>query len=135
MASKDRRRGLNITLPQVLVALGLVFGFAVISSFTQKIEKTRSIKAEGQRLMATATALIVEQEALRVTQVYVESDDFTRREAPPVIKYLPEGGVLVVVVTPPAETQLPGATPTPGDQRLVRENWQVWGEMFFDPKD
>ena len=133
--SKGRLRGLNITVPHILMALGVVLSIVVLSSFAQKMEDTRSIRAEGSRLRATATALMIEKQALMVTQVYVESDAFTRSEAPSVIKYMPADARLVVVVTPEYVPRSSDPTPIPAKQPVKVDNWHVWREMFFGPQD
>ena len=134
-AFKGPRRSLNITASQVLIALGLAVSIAVVYSFTQKIKQTRSIRAEGGRLSTTATALMREQDALRVTQAYVESGDFPERDGPAVLKYLPPGAVLVVVVTSVAEGEIPASPPTPVVEQEVDDNLQTWRKLFFDPQD
>ena len=131
MTSKHRRRGLNITVPQILCVMALVAGASVISRFTQKMDQTQRIQALGNRLSVTATAEKAENAALTATLAYVESDSYPKREAPSVLKMIPADGVFVNIVPNGQAAEAPTPASGPPIDNQVSENFQVWSELFF----
>ena len=134
-AAAQRRNGLRITFPQVLILLGLVFGIWFLSSFSRMMDRSHTIRAQESKLLVTVTALYQEQAGLKLTQAYVSSDGFVVRALRKDLKYGLPGETHIVVITPAVETG-PQTTltyaPVPPPHT---PNWLVWRDLFFAPNN
>ena len=134
-AAAQRRNGIRISFPQMLILLGLVFGVWFLSSFSRMMDRSHTIRDQEKQLLATVTALYEEQAGLKLTQAYVSSDAFVERALRTDLKYGLPGETHIVVITPAVETSsqttlvyadvLPPHTP----------NWRVWRDLFFAPNN
>lgn len=124
-----RKRGLNISMPQVLLVLGLVAALSVIINFSSRIQAEQRISAEAARLRDEVTAMAATQAARATELAYVQSDAYVIEWAHSEGRLVQDGEVLVVPV--------PGATaaPTPQPQAPAPEvpdsNLQIWLDLFF----
>ena len=134
-AATQRRSGLRITIPQVLITLGLAVGIWFLSSFSHMMERSQTIRAQENQLVATVTALHQEQAGLKLTQTYVSSDAFVERALRTDLKYGLPGETHIVVITPAVETG-PHTGLAYADVPLPQTpNWVVWHDLFFAPNN
>ncbi len=134
-AAAQRRNGLRITFPQVLILLGLVFGIWFLSSFSRMMDRSHTIRAQESQLLVTVTALYQEQAGLKLTQAYVSSEGFVVRALRKDLKYGLPGETHIVVITPAVETE----PQTPRTYAYAppphTPNWLVWRDLFFAPNN
>ncbi len=127
---RDRRRGLNISLPQVLVVVGLIIGLSVIIDFNRRIQAEQRIAAESNQLRAEVTALAATQSALATEVAFAASDAYVAQWAHGEGRYVQPGEVLVVPVAPLGAVTTPAPTvtvePTPPS------NFEIWWSLFFE---
>lgn len=129
--SSRQKRGLNISLFQVLLVLGLIVGVSVILDLNQRMRAAQTIIAEAERVDGDVTALAFEQVALQTTLEYVKSDAYVEDWAYSDGQLVRPGDVLVVPVTKPGAP--PPATPAPPPPAPVQiANWELWWEIFFE---
>ena len=132
--AKQRRGQLRITLPQVMIIVGLAVGVWFLSSFSHMMERSQTIRTQESQLIATVTALHQEQAGLRLTQAYVSSDAFVEQALRTNLKYGLPGETHIVVITPAVETG-PQTELSYVQVPLPRTpNWLVWRELFFAPQ-
>ncbi len=134
-AATQLRSGLRITLPQVLIMLGLAVGIWFLSSFSRMMERSQTIRTQESQLIATVTALYQEQAGLSLTQAYVSSDAFKERALRTDLKYGLPGETHIVVITPAVETGPQPAVAYVEVPPPHTPNWLVWRELFFDPNN
>ena len=134
-AAAQRRNGLRITFPQMLILLGLVFGVWFLSSFSRMMDRSHTIRNQESQLLVTVTALYQEQAGLKLTQAYVSSDAFGKNVLRNKMKYGLPGETHIVVITPAVETG-PQTTVTYADVPPPHTpNWLVWRDLFFAPNN
>ena len=132
-AATQLRSGLRITLPQVLIMLGLAVGIWFLSSFSRMMERSQTIRAQESQLEATVTALHQEQAGLKLTQTYVSSDAFVERALRTDLKYGLPDEKHIVVITPAVETSAQTELAYAEVPQPHTPNWVVWRDLFFAP--
>ncbi len=130
-AATQQRSGLRITLPQVMIMVGLAVGIWFLSSFSHMMERSQTIRAQESQLIATVTALHQEQAGLKLTQAYVSSDAFVVRTLRANLKYGLPGETHIVVITPAVETGPQTALAYVNVPPPHTPNWLVWRDLFF----
>ena len=132
-AATQLRSGLRITLPQVLIMLGLAMGIWFLSSFSRMMERSQTIRLQESQLEATVTALHQEQAGLKLTQTYVSSDAFVKRVLRKDLKHGLPGETHIVVITPAVETSSQTELAYAEVPPPHTPNWVVWRDLFFAP--
>jgi cell division protein FtsB len=123
------RRGLNISGPQVVLILGVVFALSVIINFSARIQTEQRISAEANQLRGEVTALAATQAAQATELAFVSSDAYVAQWAHGDGRMVQAGEVLVVPV--PSANATPTPVPAPVAQPTPTSNVQIWWELFF----
>ncbi|MFQ5408810.1 MAG: hypothetical protein ACE5FI_10385 [Anaerolineales bacterium] len=129
-ATNPARRGLNFSIVQLVVVLGLILGISIILDLRQRIQAAQTIIAESQRLETDVQALHDENRGLQATLAYVESNAYVEDWAHSEGQLVRPGEVLVIPVSDGEAI----ATPEPAEPPppTVIEQWQLWWQLFFD---
>jgi cell division protein FtsB len=127
---RERRRGLSISAPQVLVIVGLIIGLSVIIDFNRRIQAEQRIVAEANQLRAEVTALAATQSALATEVAFASSDAYVAQWAHGEGRYVQPGEVLVVPVAPSGAASIPAPTVTAEPE--PPSNFQIWWSLFFE---
>jgi cell division protein FtsB len=126
---RPTRRGLNISVAQVILVLGVVFALTVIINFSARIQAEQRISSQASQLRVEVTALASTQAAQATELAFVSSDAYVAEWAHSDGHMIQNGEVLVVPV--PASD----VTPTPAPKPVVvvppTSNFQIWMELFF----
>lgn len=128
---RETRRGLNISMPQAMLVVGVVIALWIIIDFNGRIQTEQRISAEANQLRAEVTALAATQSALETELAYVSSDAYIAEWAHGEGRYVRPGEVLVVPV--PAAAATPTPIPPPAVQPTPPSNFQMWWDLFFSP--
>lgn len=123
------RRGLNISGPQVVLILGVVFALSVIINFSARIQTEQRISAEANQLRTEVTALAATQSAQATQLAFVSSDAYVAQWAHGDGRMVQAGEVLVVPL--PASNVTPTPVPQPTAIPTPTSNIQIWWELFF----
>ena len=134
-AVTQRRSGLRITLPQVLIMVGIATGIWFLSSFSRLMERGHTIRAQESQLVATVTALHQAQVDLKLTQAYVSSDAFVERALRTNLKYGRPGETHLVVITQALDTSTNNTLAYSEMPQSQTPNWILWRNLFFAPND
>jgi hypothetical protein len=124
-----RKRGLNISMPQVMLVVGLIAALSVIINFSSRIQAEQRISAEAARLREDVTAMAATQAAQATELAYVQSDAYVMEWAHSEGRLVQDGEVLVVPV--PAATAAPPPAPQAPAPEVPDSNAQIWWELFF----
>lgn len=127
---RERKRGLSISAPQVLVIVGLIIGLSVIIDFNRRIQAEQRIVAEANQLQAEVTALAATQSALATEVAFASSDAYVAQWAHGEGRYVQPGEVLVVPVAPNGVASIP--VPTVTAEPEPPSNFQIWWSLFFE---
>lgn len=123
------RRGLNISGPQVVLILGVVFALSVIINFSARIQTEQRISAEANQLSGEVTALAATQAAQATELAFVNSDAYVAQWAHSEGRMVQAGEVLVVPL--PASNVTPTPAPQPTVIPTPTSNLEIWWELFF----
>ena len=134
-AVTQRRSGLRITLPQVLIMVGIATGIWFLSSFSRLMERGHTIRAQESQLVATVTALHQAQVDLKLTQAYVSSDAFVERALRTNLKYGRPEETHLVVITQALDTSTNNTLAYSEMPQSQTPNWILWRNLFFAPND
>ena len=134
-AVPQRRSGLRVTLPQVLLMVGIATGIWFLSSFSRLMERGHTIRAQESQLVATVTALHQAQVDLKLTQAYVSSDAFVERALRTNLQYGRPGETHLVVITPALDTSTNNTLAYSEMPQAQTPNWMLWRNLFFAPND
>ncbi|MEE3227483.1 MAG: hypothetical protein VX237_00095, partial [Chloroflexota bacterium] len=103
------RNKLRITLPQIVIIMGIAVSVWFLSEFSDMMKTSQTIRAQENQLLATVTALQDQQTSLKLTQAYISSDAYVERALRTELKYgLPEE-THIVVITPVAQIEIPNS--------------------------
>ncbi len=126
---REPRRGLNVSMPQVMLVIGVVIALWIIIDFNGRIQTEQRISAEASQLRAQVTSLAATQSALATQLAFASSDAYVAEWAHSEGRFVQPGEVLVVPVPAIA------ATLTPVPQVVVQPtpptNFQIWWDLFF----
>ena len=123
------RRGLNISGPQVVLILGMVFALSVIINFSARIQTEQRISAEANQLRVEVTALAATQAAQATELAFVSSDAYVGQWAHGDGRMVQAGEVLVVPIPAANVTPTPAPQPTQASEPI--SNIEIWWELFF----
>jgi len=128
--SREIRRGLNISLPQVLFVLGVIISLWVIIDFNRRIQAEQRIAAEASQLRVEVTALTATKAALTSELAVVSSDGYVARWAHSEGRYVQPSEVLVV---PLAAKDAANTAPVAAlaAQTAPLSNFEIWWDVFF----
>lgn len=124
-----RKRGLNISMPQVMLVVGVIAALSVIINFSSRIQAEQRISAEAANLRQEVTAMAATQAAQATELAYVQSDAYVMEWAHSEGRLVREGEVLVVPV--PASTAAPTPPPQAPAPDVPDSNLQIWWDLFF----
>ena len=127
---RERRRGLSISAPQVLVIVGLIIGLSVIIDFNRRIQAEQRIVAESNQLQVGVTALAATQSVLATEVAFASSDAYVAQWAHGEGRYVQQGEVLVVPVAPNGAVSTLVPAVAAGPEPL--SNFQIWWSLFFE---
>ncbi len=127
---RERKRGLSISAPQVLVIVGLIIGLSVIIDFNRRIQAEQRIAAEANQLRAEVTALAATQSALATEVAFASLDAYVAQWAHGEGRYVQSGEVLVVPVAPSGAVNAP--VPAVAAEPEPPSNFQIWWSLFFE---
>ena len=65
------RNKLRITLPQIMIIMGIAVSIWFLSEFSDMMKTSQTIRAQESQLLATVTALHDQQISLKLTQAYI----------------------------------------------------------------
>ncbi|MEK6575528.1 MAG: hypothetical protein AABZ58_14555 [Chloroflexota bacterium] len=126
---REPRRGLNVSMPQVMLVIGVVIALWIIIDFNGRIQTEQRISAEANQLRVQVTSLAATQSALATQLAFASSDAYVAEWAHSEGRFVQPGEVLVVPVPAIA------ATLTPVPQVVVQPtpptNFQIWWDLFF----
>lgn len=128
--ARPAKKGFNITLPNVLLVIGIVVALSVIIDFNRRIQAEQRISAEADVLRVEVTALAATQLAQATELAYSQSDAYVLDWAHSEGRYVQPGEVLVVPLAPGGATATPAVAPAPPEPVLT--NFQIWWALFFD---
>jgi len=127
------RNKLRITLPQIVIIMGIAVSVWFLSEFSDMMKTSQTIRAQENQLLATVTALHDQQTSLKLTQAYISSDAYVERALRTELKYgLPEE-THIVVITPAAQVEMTNSLAMSELPPKQKPYWMVWRDLFFAP--
>lgn len=126
---REPRRGLNVSMPQAMLVIGMVIALWIIIDFNGRIQTEQRISAEANQLRVEVTSLAATQSALATELAHVSSDAYVAEWAHSEGRYVRPGEVLVVPVPASAATLTP--VPQVVVQPTPSSNFQIWWDLFF----
>ena len=127
------RNKLRITLPQIMIIMGIAVSIWFLSEFSDMMKTSQTIRAQENQLLATVTALHDQQTSLKLTQAYISSDAYVERALRTELKYgLPEE-THIVVITPAAQVEKQNSLSMSELPPKQTPHWMVWRDLFFAP--
>ena len=127
------RNRLRLTLPQIVIIMGIAVSVWFLSEFSDMMKTSQTIRAQESQLLATVTALHGQQTSLKLTQAYISSDAYVERALRTELKYgLPEE-THIVVITPAAQVETPNSLVASKLPQKLKPHWMVWRDLFFAP--
>ena len=127
------RKKLRITLPQIVIIMGIAVSVWFLSEFSDMMKTSQTIRAQENQLLATVTALHDQQTSLKLTQAYISSDAYVERALRTELKYgLPEE-THIVVITPAAQVETTNSLAMSELPPKQKPYWMVWRDLFFAP--
>ncbi|MFL2651628.1 MAG: hypothetical protein ACJ0HE_05540 [Anaerolineales bacterium] len=127
------RNKLRITLPQIVIIMGIAVSVWFLSEFSDMMKTSQTIRAQENQLLATVTALHDQQTSLKLTQAYISSDAYVERALRTELKYgLPEE-THIVVITPAAQVETTNSLAMSELPPKQKPYWMVWRDLFFAP--
>ena len=127
------RNKLRITLPQIVIIMGIAVSVWFLSEFSDMMKTSQTIRAQENQLLATVTALHDQQTSLKLTQAYISSDAYVERALRTELKYgLPEE-THIVVITPAAQIEMTNSLAMSELPPKQKPYWMVWRDLFFAP--
>ena len=127
------RNKLRITLPQIVIIMGIAVSVWFLSEFSDMMKTSQTIRAQENQLLATVTALHDQQTSLKLTQAYISSDAYVERALRTELKYgLPEE-THIVVITPAAQVEMTNSLAMSELPPKQKPYWMVWRDLFFTP--
>lgn len=131
--SREVRRGLNISLPQVLFVLGVIISLWVIIDFNRRIQTEQRIATEANQMRAEVTALAATKAALTAELAVVSSDGYVAQWAHSEGRYVQPGEVLVVPLAAKGAVVTPASASA--SQTAPPSNFEIWWDVFFGSSD
>ena len=127
--SREVRRGLNISLPQVLFVLGIIISLWVIIDFNRRIQTEQRIATEANQMRVEVTALAATKAALTAELAVVSADSYVAQWAHSEGRYVQSGEVLVVPLAAKGAVAIPA--PAPAALTTPPSNFEIWWDVFF----
>lgn len=121
-----------LTLPQILVLLGVVAALIIALDLNRRAQAGRTVGAGEAGLQAELNAEMTRQVELQARLSYVESDDYVEAYARDEGGYLKSNEsriVILPIAAPPFPTPMPTATPDPA---AAAQPWQAWWQLLTD---
>ncbi len=127
------RNKLRITLPQIVIIMGIAVSVWFLSEFSDMMKTSQTIRAQENQLLATVTALHDQQTSLKLTQAYISSDTYVERALRTELKYGLPAETHIVVITPVAQVEIPNSLAMSELPPKQKPYWMVWRDLFFAP--
>ena len=126
----------RLTSVQVMLAVGLALGLALVLNFSGRIRLDRDLGRIHAQFVAEIASLQAEQQRLRVELDYVKSDAYVETWARDDGKMAREGEVLIFPKSLGGGASLPVAAHTtlaPFETSAPKpSNLELWWALFFD---
>jgi cell division protein FtsB len=113
-----------------LLVIGLAILALLVMDFNNRMADLRRLSDQRQVVAAEVTDLVQTRTALETQIAFATSEGAVRQWAYREGRWVQEGDVLVVPVSPGESTPAPQATLTPTPQ--PQSNWRIWLSLFFD---
>jgi len=127
------RNRLRITLPQIVITMGIAVSVWFLSEFSDMMKTSQTIRAQESQLLATVTALHDQQTSLKMTQAYISSDAYVERALRTELKYgLPEE-THIVVINSASQVEISNSLAVSELPQKQKPHWMVWRDLFFAP--
>ena len=127
------RNKLRITLPQIVIIMGIAVSVWFLSEFSEMMKTSQTIRAQESQLLATVTALHDQQTSLKLTQAYISSDAYVERALRKELKYSRPDETHIVVITPAAKVETQNSLAMSEFPPKQKPHWMVWRDLFFAP--
>ena len=127
------RNKLRITLPQIVIIMGIAVSVWFLSEFSDMMKTSQTIRAQESQLLATVTALHDQQTSLKLTQAYISSDAYVERALRKELKYGRPDETHIVVITPAAQVETQNSLAMSEFPPKQQPQWMVWRDLFFAP--
>ena len=113
-----------------LLVIGLVILALLVMDFNNRMADLRRLSDQRELVAAQVTELAQTRTSLETQIAYATSEAAVRQWAYQEGRWVQQGDVLVVPVSPGESTPAPqvSATPTPQPE----SNWKIWLSLFFD---
>jgi cell division protein FtsB len=132
MRSRIFRRRPLLTIPQILVLLGISAALFIALDLNRRAEAGRLVGVGEEALQAEVNLETTRQVELQATLEYVQSEDYVAAYARDEGGYLLPGEKRVVpllIETTPEPAQPPAPTPDPA---INARPWQAWWRLLTD---
>jgi len=132
MRSRIFRRRPLLTIPQILVLLGISAALFIALDLNRRAEAGRLVGVGEEALLAEVNLETTRQVELQATLEYVQSEDYVAAYARDEGGYLLPGEKRVVpllIETTPEPPQPPAPTPDPA---INARPWQAWWRLLTD---
>jgi cell division protein FtsB len=113
-----------------MLVIGLVILALLVMDFNNRMADLRRLSDQRQVVAAQVAELEQTKVSLETQIAYATSEGAVRQWAYQEGRWVQQGDVLVVPVSPAESTPAPQATLTPTPQ--PGSNWKIWLSLFFD---
>jgi len=113
-----------------LLVIGLVILILLVMDFNNRMAELRRLSDQREVVAAEVAALEQTRISLETQIAYATSEGAVRQWAYQEGRWVQQGDVLVVPVSPLESTPVPLATTSPTPQ--PESNWKIWLSLFFE---